>query len=929
MRTWNKIPSIFIVACALATCIFPRTHVSAAEYGNPLKHEPYVQLGNAPLTGYDGGKDQVQIMWQTVPGAGASTDSFTVEYKPATSSSWVDAGAISTITTGIENRINHYLTLTNLMYDTDYDYRVLHIRDASTLATYSATYHTRLRAGDQSSYTFVAYGDSASGNPPTNFISVQDRINTIDPEFSVLLGDNVYSDGTHTEWDLRLDRTKNASAANYLKNHIDYFGWGNHDIVSASGQPALDNYDSPRPVLGVTSPVAAPLDETAEKNYSFDHGDVHFVTIDTNSYTSSTRLAKQLTWAVADLEASSAKWKVVFVHFPLISISFTSTGPTSNYYQQMVSQLKDAGADLILAGHAHTYERTYPLTGQSGSTALFADSDDNDYAKGAGLPQIVSGVGGRDFHSGNTTPTWLAFSRTSNTATVATYGLLQVDVTPNQLTLKQIKASDGSTVDTAYITAGISATNVQPASLAAGAVGNTTISFTTTSAIPSDGKIVVTLPTSLGSGFVFDSGGATAITSSSGFDGSLAVSVLGNVATITRSGGSSSSAGAKSITLSHIKNPDLTGSTGTYQIETTNSINETIEEDDAVDADTITAGSLTSTNVEPTSLESATTTVLTVSLTTTNPLPANGKIVVTLPTSLAGGFTFNTGGSTAVGNITGIDGTLSVSISGNVATLTRSGGTSFAAGAISFTLSNVSNPPSSGSTGVYGLKTTNSSTVTIDESTTVTADAISAGPSVSWWNQAWEYRIKITLNNSAGGENLTNAPFMVALDGTRVNYGNMLSTGADMRFVDADNVTLLDHEVEYWNTSGTSTIWVKVPQIDAASSTDYIYLYYGNDSAISIEDAAGVWSNGYVLVYHFASTTGAYTDSVSGYLSNSSDSQALTTRTKLYYYTRFGYIQYRNQHHRSSYEAYGGRNSHKFRRSGVYLPHSYKRTRRR
>ena len=871
--------NVLIILAILVFISFFSDFANAATYGNPLKHEPYIQLGNAPLTGYDNGSDQFQIIWQAATTSDSGTDSFTVEYKSATSSTWIDAGSISTITANVGGRVNHYVTIDNLLYDQDYDYRVLHIRDSSTLATYTDTYHTRLEAGDHTPFTFVSYGDSASGDPPTNFISVQDRINTIDPEFSILLGDNVYSDGTHSEWDLRLDRTKNASAANYINNHIDYFGWGNHDIITSSGQPALDNYDSPRIVEGVTSPVAPPVGETDEKNYSFDYGDVHFVTFDTNSYTSSSRLAKQLTWAVADLEASSATWKIVFVHFPLVSISFTSTGPTSNYYQQMVSQLKDAGADLVLAGHAHTYERSYPLTGQSGSTVLFTDSDDNNYAKGGGLPQVVSGLGGRDFHSGNSSPTWLAFGRTGNTSPVAVYGLLKIDVTTNQLTLTQVKASDGSTIDTSYITSGMSSTNVAPASLAAGTVGNVGVSFTTTSAIPADGKIVVTMPTSLGSGYTLDSGGSTSVVATTSIDGVLTTLVSGAVATTTRSGGTSSSPGAKSITLSYIKNPDLTGSTGTYKIKTTGSDGVTIEEDIAVTADTITAGALSSTNVEPTSLESATTTTLTVSLTTTNTLASNGKIVVTLPTSLAGGFTFDNGGTTAVGNITGIDGSLSLSVASNVATLTRTGGSSFSPGAISFTLSYVKNPVSTGSTGVYQIKTTNSSGTTIDENTSVTADTITASPASSWWNSSWDYRIKITLDNANRSENITDVPVMVALNGSRVNYNHILSFGQDIRFVDSDNSTVLSHETERWDTSATSTIWVKVPQIDSASSTDHIYMYYGNDSVADAQSVAAVWSNSYRAVYHFASTTGAYTDSVSAYASNSSDGHTLTSRT--------------------------------------------------
>ena len=56
-------------------------------------------------------------------------------------------------------------------------------------------------AGDATSFSFAAYGDSATNPTPTGFRQVQDRINQIDATdgiaFSLSLGDNVYNDGTH------------------------------------------------------------------------------------------------------------------------------------------------------------------------------------------------------------------------------------------------------------------------------------------------------------------------------------------------------------------------------------------------------------------------------------------------------------------------------------------------------------------------------------------------------------------------------------------------------------------------------------------------------------------------------------------------------------------------------------------------------------
>jgi len=134
----------------------------------------------------------------------------------------------------------------------------------------------------------------------------------------------------------------------------------------------------------------------------------------------------------------------------------------------------------------------------------------------------------------------------------------------------------------------LTSTSVTPASLVSSVAGNVTVAFTTVTSIPANGIIQVTFPTSLAGGFTFSSGGTTAASSLSGLDGSLAVSISSNVLTMTRSGGTTSTAGAKSFVLSHIMNPVSAGSTGTYQIQTQDGSGTPLDQDLAVAASTIT-----------------------------------------------------------------------------------------------------------------------------------------------------------------------------------------------------------------------------------------------------------------------------------------------------------------------------------------------------
>lgn len=141
-------------------------------------------------------------------------------------------------------------------------------------------------------------------------------------------------------------------------------------------------------------------------------------------------------------------------------------------------------------------------------------------------------------------------------------------------------------------------------------------------------------------------------------------------------------------------------------------------------------GSLTSTAVTPATLYLNTTNTVTITFTTANAIPADGKIVVTFPTTLAGGFTFDSTGTTAATFNSGGSGTLAVSRTGSIVTLTRSGGSSIAGStAVSIALTYVLNPNATGSTGAYELKSTTSGGTSIDIDTNVSANQIITPPS--------------------------------------------------------------------------------------------------------------------------------------------------------------------------------------------------------
>jgi len=94
-------------------------------------------------------------------------------------------------------------------------------------------------------------------------------------------------------------------------------------------------------------------------------------------------------------------------------------------------------------------------------------------------------------------------------------------------------------------------------------------------------------------------------------------------------------------------------------------------------------------------------------------------------------------------------------------------------------------------------------------------------------------------------------------------YSQALPKGADVRFCDIETGEVLPHEIDTWNASGTSFIWVKVPELTSATK---LLMCWGKLSGADLAqvDSTEVWTD-YVGVWHFkeaVSSSDAATGSV-------------------------------------------------------------------
>lgn len=104
----------------------------------------------------------------------------------------------------------------------------------------------------------------------------------------------------------------------------------------------------------------------------------------------------------------------------------------------------------------------------------------------------------------------------------------------------------------------------------------------------------------------------------------------------------------------------------------------------------------------------------------------------------------------------------------------------------------------------------------------------SAVSSKIWYDSSWSKRKTLTIDNTLNLNDLTD--YQIIVD---VQYdSDMNSDFSDLRFTEIDAQTLIPYWIESYVTSGSARVWVNVPII-SASSSETIYMYYGNPSVIT------------------------------------------------------------------------------------------------
>lgn len=125
--------------------------------------------------------------------------------------------------------------------------------------------------------------------------------------------------------------------------------------------------------------------------YSFDLGTWHLIALNSNcGYIGGCDVGSaQEAWLRADLAAHTNKCTLAYWHHPRFSSGQHGQDPSMDAFWRA---LHDAGADLILGGHDHNYERFAPQTPDSVSDSV------------GGMREFVVGTGGKDLRGRSFTP---------------------------------------------------------------------------------------------------------------------------------------------------------------------------------------------------------------------------------------------------------------------------------------------------------------------------------------------------------------------------------------------------------------------------------------------------------------------------------------------------------------------------------------------
>ena len=190
--------------------------------------------------------------------------------------------------------------------------------------------------GKSNSVRFAMIGDMGTGKRPQYEVAAQMlRYRQIFPfEFVITLGDNIYGDQDAAGLKLKFEDPYRA----LLEGKVTFYA-------------ALGNHDNQNQRL------YKPFNMDGKRYYSFKKGKAEFFVLDSNYMD-----REQIAWLGAQLQESTAPWKICYCHHPMYSHA-KFHGSDTDLRRTLEPICLRYGVQVVFAGHEHVYERLKPQHG--------------------------------------------------------------------------------------------------------------------------------------------------------------------------------------------------------------------------------------------------------------------------------------------------------------------------------------------------------------------------------------------------------------------------------------------------------------------------------------------------------------------------------------------------------------------------------------
>lgn len=261
----------------------------------------------------------------------------------------------------------HEVNVTGLSPSTKYYYSVGTAGSNYTPQDESFYFQTSPEHGVDQPVRIWAIGDFGNGSQAQLDVKTgyTENFGDVHTDVWMWLGDNAYGDGTDQEYQEKVFEVY----PELLRNSVVWPCPGNHDYGSIdlfNNGPYYDILTLP------TNGEAGGVPSGDEGYYSFDYGNIHFLSLNTEYLGYFIPGSPFQDWLEQDLQNTTADWIITFFHQPAYSKGSHDSddfGSRPMLMRQNVTPiLEDYGVDMILNGHSHSYERSYLINGHYGTS---------------------------------------------------------------------------------------------------------------------------------------------------------------------------------------------------------------------------------------------------------------------------------------------------------------------------------------------------------------------------------------------------------------------------------------------------------------------------------------------------------------------------------------------------------------------------------